>query len=184
MNEGGTPMLDDRLNPVHWTGYIFVEMFLAGIAGGLFLAAAILALSGRGRSPAARTAPLIALPLMLIVTILLIVDLSRPDRFWHMVIMNERYLPILKPWSPISLGTWLIMAFSLFGFVAFLNALFEGGIMRIGRLGHDRTLLPAGANTVWTVITAVLGMAVAIYAGVLLTVTNIPGWADTPMIAA
>jgi formate-dependent nitrite reductase membrane component NrfD len=31
---------------------------------------------------------------------------------------------------------------------------------------------------------ALLGLSVAIYAGVLLTVTNIPGWADAPLIAA
>lgn len=177
-------MLAERLNDVNWTGFIFVEMFLAGVAGGLFLPAAILALSGRGRSPAARTAPLIALPLMLIVAILLSVDLNRPERFWHMVLMNERLAPIFKPWSPISLGTYLIIVFSLFAFVAFVDALFAGGMVRVGRFGHDRTVLSGGLHTAWTVITAILGMSVAIYAGVLLTVTNIPGWADAPLIAA
>ena len=98
-------MLEERANPVHWTWLVYLEMFLAGVAGGAYVAAAMLELSGRGRSAAARTGHLIAFPLVLLATLLLIVDLSRPERFWHMVLMNERLLPILKPWTPISLGT-------------------------------------------------------------------------------
>src|SRR5690606_38607653 len=102
---GGLAMLEERLNPVHWTWMLYLEMFLAGVAGGAFVAAAILELSGRGRSAAARTAHLIPFPLLALSTILLIVDLYRPERFWHMALMSERGLPILKPWSPMSLGT-------------------------------------------------------------------------------
>src|SRR5204863_1345440 len=101
-------MLAERANPVNWGWLVYLEMFLGGVAGGAYVAATILELSGRGRSAAARTAHLIAFPLMALGALLLIVDLQRPERFWHMVVMNERLFPMLKPWSPISLGVWLV----------------------------------------------------------------------------
>src|SRR3954471_12008653 len=120
-------MLLERLNETHWTWLVYLEMLVAGIAAGAFVAASILELSGRGRSPVARTAHLIALPLMVLASPLLIADLSRPDRFWHMVIMSERGLPMLKPWSAISMGTWLVMLFSGVCFISFVDALISLG---------------------------------------------------------
>jgi len=172
-------MLTERLNSVHWTWMIFSEMFLAGIAAGLMMSAFWLALAGRRSSTTARMAKLLAFPIVLLVTVLLIVDLSRPERFWHMVIMSERYLPMTKPWSPISLGTWLIMAFTGVSFIAFLDALIGNRRRRAGSTLERGTL-----RLVLSALGALLGLSVAIYAGVLLTVTNIPGWADAPLIPA
>ena len=136
-------MLEERANPVHWTWLVYLEMFLAGVAGGAYVAAAMLELSGRGRSAAARAGHLIAFPLVLLATLLLIVDLSRPERFWHMVLMNERLLPILKPWSPISLGTWLLMLFAAVSFT--LNyAAYEAEVLRGALLAVPKGELEAG----------------------------------------
>ncbi|MFN0073774.1 MAG: NrfD/PsrC family molybdoenzyme membrane anchor subunit [Chloroflexota bacterium] len=177
-------MLSERLTEVHWTWLIYTEMFLEGVAVGLIIAAFFLALAGRGHAPTARTAHLLAFPVMLIVTLMLIVDLNRPERFWHMVIMNEQLRLMLKPWSPISLGTWLIIAFTGLTFISFLDALIAGGRVRLGAWQKDRTVHGGPLGLIVTCLGAVTGLAVAIYAGVLLSVTNIPGWAHAPSIAA
>ena len=177
-------MLEERANPVHWDWLVWLEMFVAGIAGGAYVAAAILELSGRGRSPAARTAHLIAFPLMALATLLLIFDLSRPARFWHMAIMNERLLPILKPWSPMSLGTWLVILFTGVTFISFLDALIARRTFGIRGWRYDRTLHGGPLGVIWSLFGAALGLGVAIYSGVLLSVGNLPGWGQTPMIPA
>jgi formate-dependent nitrite reductase membrane component NrfD len=177
-------MLEERTNVVHWTWLVYLEMFVAGIAGGAFVAATILELTGQGRSRAARTAHLIAFPLMAIAGLLLIVDLKRPERFWHMVVMNERLLPMFKPWSPMSLGTWLILLFSAVTFVSFLDALIARRLIRLGGWRYDRTLHGGPLGVAWSLVGALLGLAVGIYSGVLLSVTSVPGWAQTWMIPA
>jgi formate-dependent nitrite reductase membrane component NrfD len=177
-------MLDERTNPVHWTWLLYLEMFLAGVAGGAYVAAAILELSGRGRSAAARTAHLIAFPLIALATLLLIVDLQRPERFWHMAVMNERLFPMLKPWSPMSLGTWLVILFTAFAFVSFLDALIARRLFTIGGWRYDRTLHGTPLGLAWSFVGALLGLAVGIYSGVLLTVGNFPGWSQTLMLPA
>jgi formate-dependent nitrite reductase membrane component NrfD len=176
-------MLTDRLNSVHWSWMIFTEMFLAGIAAGLMISAFLLILNGRGRSPTARIAHLLAFPIMLAVTALLTLDLGRPERFWHMVILSEQYLPAFKPWSPISLGTWLIAIFTGICFISFLGALFSRAC-RLADESRGPTFRENPLAVLWSALGAVLGLSVAIYSGVLLTVTNIPGWADAPLIAA
>ena len=57
---------------------------------------------------------------------LLIVDLTRPERFWHMLIQSETGLPMFKSWSPMSVGAWALMLFGLFAFLSFLAALARG----------------------------------------------------------
>jgi formate-dependent nitrite reductase membrane component NrfD len=177
-------MLEERANPVHWTWLVYLEMFVAGVAGGAYVAAAILELSGRGRSAAARTAHLIAFPLMALSGLLLIVDLDRPERFWHMVIMNERALPMLKPWSPMSLGTWLLLLFSAVSFVSFVDALVARRLLRLGGWRYDRTLHGGPLGLAWSLIGAGLGLGVGIYSGVLLSAGNFPGWGHALMIPA
>jgi formate-dependent nitrite reductase membrane component NrfD len=177
-------MLSERANPVHWTWLVYLEMFVAGVAGGAYVAAAILELSGRGRSAAARSAHLIAFPLMAVGTLLLILDLQRPERFWHMAVMNERFFPMFKPWSPMSLGTWLVILFTGFAFVSFLDALIARRLFRVGGWYYDRTLHGTPLGLAWSLVGGLLGLAVGIYSGVLLTVGNFPGWANTWMLPA
>jgi formate-dependent nitrite reductase membrane component NrfD len=177
-------MLYDRANDVHWTWMIFTEMFLAGVAAGLVICAFLLAINGRGRSSAARTASMLPFPALLIATILLIADLGRPERFWHMVVLSEQLLPAMKPWSPISLGTWLLSLFSGFSLIAFVHALASRGCASADAWPESRSSKTSALDLLWRGLGALLGLAVAIYAGVLLSVSNIPGWADMPMIAA
>ena len=176
-------MLTERVN-VAFDWLILLEMFIAGAAGAAYVVAAILELSRRGRSPAARTAHLIAFPLLALATLLLIVHLARPERFWHMMVMNERFLPMIKPWSPISLGTWLVTLLTGFAFVSFLDALIARRLFTLGRWRYDRTLHGTPLGLAWSLVGALLGLAVSTYSGVLLTVTSFPGWTDAVLIPA
>lgn len=174
-------MLPERFNDVHWTWLVYVEMFVAGVAAGAYVAATILEVSGRGRSTPARTAHLMAFPLMALAGLLLTVDLSRPERFWHMIVQAERGLPMLKPWSPMSLGSWLLLLFSGVSFVSFVDALLA---LRARRRGYERGLHGSPLGLVWSVAGAGLALGVAIYSGVLLSTTTFPGWSHLSMIPA
>jgi polysulfide reductase chain C len=132
--------------PIGWGWEVYVEMYLAGIAVGAYLTAAILEFYGRGNSPIARAAHLISLPLILVATFLLVWKLERSERFWHMIIQSEQIpMPMFKWWAPISIGAWALMAFSAFTAVSFIDALivrdwFRLGPWRPGRLLHGSLL--------------------------------------------
>src|SRR5687768_17305142 len=100
-------LLLERVNAVHWDWLVYLEMFVAGVAAGAYVVAALLEWTGRGRSPLARAAHGLVFPLILVATFLLIVDLGRPGRFLHMVVESKTLQPMWKPWSPMSLGAWL-----------------------------------------------------------------------------
>lgn len=168
--------------PPHWAWLIVWYFFLGGLAGGAAFVAAILELMGRpGDRPLIRMAYYIAFPAMVIGTLLLIVDLGRPERFWHMLIQSETGRPMFKAWSPISFGSWGVGLFTVFTFLGFLRAVVEDGYVRWRGLADGLRRLP------WKLIAilgGLLGLWVAGYTGVLLTVTNRPIWADTAFLGA
>lgn len=173
-----------RENAVEWTFWVWVEMFLAGIAAGAYLAAALLEFAGRGRSRSARAAHLIAWPLITISAVLLIIDLNQPLRFHHMVIGNNTLMPILKIWSPISFGTWLVGAFGFVTFISFLDAVFDRSTLRLGRWGSGVSLHGSPIGLVLAAIGGLIAIGVGSYSGLLLQATSFPGWRDTAMLGA
>jgi protein NrfD len=173
-----------RENAVHWESWIYLEMFVAGVAAGAYATAMLLEIFGRGRSPAARTAHLLAFPLMLIVAFLLTIDLNRPERFWHMIVQSKTLLPMFKPWSPMSLGSWLVLLFPAFAFVSFVDALIARRVFRLGGWRYDRTLHGTPLGLIWSLVGGTLALAVAAYSGVLLSATNFGGWSDSSLIGA
>jgi formate-dependent nitrite reductase membrane component NrfD len=110
---------------------------------------------------------------------LLILDLTRPERFWHMVIQSERFLPMFKWWSPMSIGSWALLLFGAFSFLSFLAALAEDGRLplRAFQALHQGILGQA-----LVIIGAAFAFFLASYTGVLLSVTNRPIWADTNLL--
>jgi polysulfide reductase chain C len=155
--------------PPQWEWYIVWYFFLGGIAGGAYALGAILRLLGDQRDAAlARLAFLISLPALAICPILLTLDLGRPLRFWHMLVDVGTPGLAFKYWSPMSVGAWVLVIFSVFSFVSFLEALGLTG----GRLG-------GAAGRVFTTVGAVFGLFLAGYTGVLLSVSNQPIWSDT-----
>jgi protein NrfD len=164
-----------------WEWLIVWYFFLGGIAGGAYFLAALLDFLGAPEDRRlARLGYLVALPAVVVCGILLILDLSRPLRFWHTILESQTWLPMVKWWSPMSIGSWVLLGFGLFTGVSFLAALGERGRAWRRWAGPFRPPHPLG--TVWTIVGALLGLFVAGYTGVLLAVTNRPVWADTSLL--
>jgi len=164
--------------PPQWEWYIVWYFFLGGIAGGLYALGAILRLVGDDRdAPISRIAFLLTLPVLAICPILLTLDLGRPLRFWHMMIDSRTMTLNFKYWSPMSLGVWVLLIFSVFAVISFLEAF---ATLR----GPQPSLLRGGFGRVFVIIGAVFGLFLAGYTGVLLSVSNQPIWSDTWTLGA
>jgi len=163
----------------HWGWLIVLYFFAGGIAGGSSFLAGMLDLFGRREDrPIAHLGHVVAIPLIALSGVLLIVDLSRPERFWHMLLQNHTFLPMFKWYSPISFGAWIVGVYSLFAALAFAGVLAERGILPRGL----RVLRMGGVGTLVSALTALLGLFLAGYTGVLLAATNRPLWSDTPLL--
>ena len=161
-----------------WRWLVVVYFFLGGIAGGAGFLAGMLHLFGAPQDrPMVRIGYLLALVAVALGGPLLIWDLSRPDRLWHMFIQSETYRPMFKWWSPISIGAWGVGLFSLVALLAAVGVLAKEGRLPSGlRALHD-----GGLGRVIAVAVAALGLFVAGYTGVLLAATNRPLWADSTL---
>src|SRR3984885_3222562 len=106
-----------------WHGIIAWDALLNGMATGLFMAAAVSELAAPAIfTPVAKIAYPVALVLLLVDLALLVSDLGDPLRFHHM-------LRVFKPRSPMSVGTWCLVIFSLpLTAAAGLSVLSEMGI--------------------------------------------------------
>ena len=175
--------------PPRWGWYIILYFFCGGLSAGTYFIATLLRVTSDPRDrEAIRLGYLIAFPLLLLCALLLILDLGVPLRFWHMVVQSQRVPhPMLKPWSPISLGTWILTSFGLFSFVAFLGTLAETGRLRWPPLlrAVDRARrLPRPVLTAWHVVGTLVGFALGGYTGVLVTSTTIPVWHNARLMGA
>ncbi|SEP37452.1 Formate-dependent nitrite reductase, membrane component NrfD [Amycolatopsis saalfeldensis] len=127
-------------------------LFLGGAAGA---SASIAALADvTGRPELARAGRLVASGGSIASVAALIHDLGKPTRFLHM-------LRVLKPTSPLSVGSWILSPFSGLAAVAAASEL-SGILPGAGRL--------AGAAA------GLLGPAMCTYTAVLLSDTATPSW--------
>jgi formate-dependent nitrite reductase membrane component NrfD len=164
-----------------WQWLIVAYFFLGGIAGGAYFLAVLIDLFGDPLDrPLARLGYLVAFPVTVVCGLLLIVDLRKPLRFWHMLLQSETLRPMLKLWSPMSLGSWALLLFGGLAFLSFLAVLADDGRGRWPRLASLRP--PGLLGTLVAVVGGLLGFFVAGYTGVLLTATNRPIWADTSVL--
>jgi protein NrfD len=188
----------------HWSWWIILYFFIGGIAGTAFMLVSLLGAfgsreGGRGESGVAgsgelppyrlTTLPIVRLGYyvafigVLISGILLTIDLSRPLRFWHMLIENHTGWPMFKLWEPMSTGAWALLLFGLFAFLAALAALSEERPnVRLLQSAPLRLLRQRGPSAIVAVLGSVFGLYIAGYTGVLLAVTNRPIWADSQLL--
>ena len=158
-----------------WKWYIPLYFFIGGLAGGVGLIGGLAdLLGGRRHRATVRRARYIALMGALISPLLLIFDLGRPKRFHHM-------LRVFKVSSPLSVGTWILLAFGLTsGALAARQAAEDNFILRreswLGRLAR---LLPGKPLSL---AQALLGMGLGGYTGILLAATAIPLWAAAGLL--
>ncbi|MFL6099777.1 MAG: NrfD/PsrC family molybdoenzyme membrane anchor subunit [Actinomycetales bacterium] len=129
-------------------------LFLGGLAGGSALLAGGAEMSARPTM--ARSTKVVALGAISLSTAALVHDLGRPSRFVNM-------LRVLKPTSPMSVGSWILAAFAPAAGLATLSDV-SGRLPRIGRVA--------------TMSAAALGPLVASYTSVLIADTAVPAWHD------
>ncbi len=167
--------------PPHWQWLIVLYFFIGGLAGGCYFLAVLIDLFGRAEDrPLARLGYYVAFPAIALSGLLLTLDLTRPERFWHMLVEAKTLRPMFKPWSPMSVGSWALTIFGIFAFLSFIAALVESGRLRWPPGVRFRPPDPIG--TALAVIGGLFGFYVAGYTGVLLAVTNRPIWSDTPLL--
>ncbi len=120
---------------------------------------------------------------VLISGFLLTIDLNRPLRFWHMLIENHTGQPMFKAWEPMSVGSWGLLVFGLFTFLAALSVLGEDRPrLRLLQSSPVRSLRRPVPRTIIAVLGSISGLFIAGYTGVLLAVTNRPVWADSHLL--
>jgi formate-dependent nitrite reductase membrane component NrfD len=167
--------------PPEWGWLIALYFFFGGLTGGSYFLASLIDLFGRPEDrPLSRLGYYIAFPCNVISVLLLIGDLRRPERFWHMLIESHTYRPMFKYWSPMSSGSWALLIFGVFAFVSFLGALADA--KRIPWPAWRKVHPPSLLGRFIAVIGGIFGFYVAGYTGVLLAVTNRPIWSDTPLL--
>ena len=140
------------IKPPVWTWQVPVYFWVGGVASGSAFVALAADLAGDEWS--ASVARKVALGTVLPAPLLLIGDLGRPGRFLNM-------LRIFKPRSPMNLGAWCLMAFTIAG----------SGAVAMDLLGQRRAASAVGA------LNAGFAGYLGSYAGVLLASTAVPLWA-------
>jgi hypothetical protein len=153
------------VKPAPWGHEVGAYLFLGGVAGGSGLLAAGAQLTGRTKLR--RNARLSALAAVLLSLVALVRDLGRPERFLNM-------LRTFKLTSPMSLGSWILSAFSAGISVAAASEIdrMTGEGLPLGPLRPVLRAVegPAGVEA------AVLAAPLAVYTAVLLADTATPTW--------
>jgi hypothetical protein len=147
-------------------------LFLGGLAGSSSVLAAMA--GATDRPSLRRAARLAAAGGAAGGTVFLIHDLHRPSRFLHM-------LRVLKPTSPLSVGTWILSPFATFAAATAAAEVWGwwgersgGGRTRRGGRRANRWIARAGDAT--GVASAAIGPALATYTAVLFSNTAVPTW--------
>ena len=103
--------------PPEWGWLITLYFFsVAWPADAYFLAALIDFFGQPEDRPLARLGYYISFPCIIMSGFLLVIDLHRPLRFWHMLIESNTFQPMFKYWSPMSVGSWALLIFGIFFF--------------------------------------------------------------------
>jgi formate-dependent nitrite reductase membrane component NrfD len=162
----------------HWAWYyIALYFFIAGTASGAYFIGSMEELfGGKRQREISRSAYYITLPLLLLTPIPLIADLGRPARFWHLFFYVNDGVPYINLQSPMSVGSWGLLAFSGFALLSFLDNLVAEKRIAFAPFAHLYNRIP---RKIYAVFGSATGCFIAGYTGVLLNVTAQPFWAAT-----
>ena len=100
-----------------------------------------------------------------------------------MLIESHTGRPMFKSWAPMSVGSWALLLFGLFAFLAALAALSEDRPdMEAASVRRRYGSSAPGPRLAFAVLGSFFGLFIAGYTGVLLAVTNRPIWADSNLL--
>ena len=155
-----------------WSAPIWFDLWLAGMAGGAYFAAFLAdRFTGGGNRQLLRLATYVGIPLAVIGVLLLIVDLGQPIRFWHL-------LTIFRVTSPMSMGTWILLAWVAIAVVLVILWWVERLLTEeVARNLRRLSALLAGINVIFAVL-------LITYTGVLLAVSSQSLWVGTILLPA
>jgi len=166
------------LHEIEWGIPVVIYLYFGGLSAGTFVLSAFLSYLRDERLNKLAAAGAIFSPIPLYIGLfLLLIDLASPLRFW-------RLFTTFQWTSPMSVGSWLLMIFSIITTVHALMWLPEK-FTKI-KLGKKTFSLPKNREKIRGILGAIgfpMGMGVGIYTGVLLgAVPARPFW-NTPMVA-
>ena len=151
------------MEELNWSWPIPIYLWAAGVGGGAFFTAFIIdRLTGGQNKTLLKLATWIGAPLVIIGVMMLLVDLGQPLRFWRLFFKFDVM-------TPMSLGTWILTAWSYCA-VAML-VLWLGEYLKMKFLAD---LEPLTKPLSW--IAFVLSILMVTYTGVLLSATSVPLW--------
>ncbi|MBV9328261.1 MAG: polysulfide reductase NrfD [Chloroflexi bacterium] len=150
------------LKPTEWRWLITTYLFVGGLAGAAQVIAGVVDLLGYRRDRSLVSAGrYVALGGALVSPLLLIADLKTPTRWYNM-------LRVIRPTSPMSIGSWTLLAFGS-----------SSGLAAAAQLAADAFGLDRARRLArwFGVPAAVSGGVLATYTGSLLSATSTPFWA-------
>ena len=157
----------------HWKWLVIGYFYFGGISGASAVIAALLRMfAGRSGAAMARIATYVSFLALLPCPVLLILDLGRPARFFHM-------LRVFSATSPMSVGTWGLTAF---GVISTLTSGLQFLDDRSARRGEQPRNVQRAAQNGLTLLAGLSGFFVAGYTGVLLAATAVPLWSKRPAL--
>jgi len=151
------------VRPPVWTWEIPIYFFVGGLGG----MSAVIALGALlfHHFDVARTAMWVAAIAAVLSPILLILDLGRPHLFINM-------LRVFKPQSAMSMGAWILAAFGICAVPGLIVLELQTLHPFVGAI--DQILNVAAGTLIFS--SAIFGMLLATYTGVLIGATSIPAW--------
>ena len=157
----------------HWKWLVIGYFYFGGISGASAVIAAFSRLyGGAPGAPLARIATYVSFVSLLPCPVLLILDLGRPARFFHM-------LRTFRVSSPMSVGSWGLTAF---GFISALMAGLQLLDDRSSRNARRPNTVRRFVGKGLAVFGGLSGFLVAGYTGVLLAATAVPLWSKRPAL--
>jgi formate-dependent nitrite reductase membrane component NrfD len=155
----------------HWKWLVIGYFYFGGISGASAVIAAFLRLfGGLPGAPLAKIATYVSFVAILPCPALLILDLGRPARFFHM-------LRAFRISSPMSVGTW---GLTLFGVISALTT----GLQLLDDRSAGNEDRPNDARQAVSkglaLLSGLSGFFIAGYTGVLLAATAVPLWSKRP----
>lgn len=163
------------MHQINWPVVIAVYLFAAGAGVAAFYTGVLADVFSKGRyRRLAKYGSYLGVPLIAVGVLMLLFDLGRPLRFWHMLLT-------FRISSTMSLGVWLVTAFIVLGGLNSLTWLAEE------EFAKSWTLLAGFKNREgMRRTTGLLGLPVAVltagYTGVLLASTSSALWSSTPYL--